>query len=254
MTFIDDVAWLKKEKYAGVDTEAFQADVKRLENGEPLAYIIGNIPFLNATIYLDSHPLIPRPETEYWTEQAIVTIKEKIKKLNRPVKVLDLCAGSGCVGVAVATEIDQATVDFIELDEAHLATIKKNCQQNNISEERFNIMTGDLRYLDQTISDIKYDFILSNPPYIDKALGRTDTSVVNFEPALALYGGKAGLDLIKAIIEQAPKHLVTPGQLWLEHEPEQVETIATLSTQNGFTSFSHSDQFGVIRFSQLMLQ
>ena len=92
--------------------------------------------------------------------------------------------------MAVATEIDQATVDFIELDEAHLATIKKNCQQNNISEERFNIMTGDLRYLDQTISDIKYDFILSNPPYIDKALGRTDTSVVNFEPALALYGEK----------------------------------------------------------------
>jgi len=254
MTFIEDVAWLKKEKYAGVDTTEFQTDVKHLESGEPLAYIIGNIPFLNTTIYLDSCPLIPRSETEYWVEQAIKAIEEKIKINTQIIKILDLCAGSGCVGVAVAKNLNQTTIDFIELESSHLSTIMKNCEQNDIGRERVHIMTGDLLNLAQTIPDLKYDFILSNPPYIDKELGRTEESVTNFEPALALYGGKAGLDLISAIIEQAPRYLTENGQLWLEHEPEQVEAIVALSTKNGFTPLSHRDQFGRSRFSQLMLQ
>ncbi len=249
MIFIDDVAWLKKEKYAGIENEDFQTDVKRLKNGEPLAYVIGNIPFLNTIIYLDSHPLIPRPETEYWVEQAINNIVS-----DQELKVLDLCAGSGCVGVAIAKNLPEVTVDFIELDQTHLPTITKNCQQNAIAMERVQIMTGDLRELEQIIPNQKYDFILSNPPYIDKGLNRTDKSVTRFEPALALYGGEKGLLLIQSIIEQAPKYLSTKGQLWLEHEPEQVDKIAALAFQNGFTYISHKDQFGVNRFSQLMLQ
>jgi len=254
MTFIEDVAWLKKEKYVGVNTDGFPDDVKRLKSGEPLAYIIGNVPFLNTTIYLDSHPLIPRPETEYWIEKAIKAIEVTMKIANKPAKILDLCAGSGCVGVAVAKNLPQTTVDFIELDEVHLATIQKNCEQNDIDPERARIMSGDLLNLNQTILNKKYDFILCNPPYIDKELGRTETSVIDFEPALALYGGNAGLDLIRAIIEQASGYLMERGQLWLEHEPEQVEAIAALSIQNGFTLLLHRDQFGVNRFSQLMLQ
>ena len=250
MTFIDDVAWLKKEKYAGVDSEDFKQDLERLKNDEPLAYVIGNIPFLNTTINLNSHPLIPRPETEYWVEQAI----NRIKTQNRPIKILDLCAGSGCIGIAVAKNVPEATVDFIELDNAHLVTIRTNCEQNDINRERIRTLAGDLRHLEQLIPDIKYNFILSNPPYIDKNLNRTEKSVTRFEPALALYGGKAGLELVQSIIEQAPRYLETHGQLWLEHEPEQVNEIATLAIQNGFTPLSHSDQFGVPRFSQLVLQ
>ncbi|HMO78126.1 MAG TPA: peptide chain release factor N(5)-glutamine methyltransferase [Candidatus Paceibacterota bacterium] len=254
MTFINDVAWLKKEKYDYVESEAFLLDVKRLENGEPLAYLIGNVPFLNTIIYLDSHPLIPRPETEYWTELAIKEIQNIIKSNNAPAKILDLCAGSGCVGVAVAKNLPLTAVDFIELDEGHLATIRKNCKENNLKPERTRIMSGDLNDLKQTVPDTKYDFILSNPPYIDKELVRTELSVTNHEPALALYGGKDGLEFIKAIIEQAPSHLLAGGQLWLEHEPEQVEAIANLSAQHGFKPLTHPDQFGVPRFSQLMLQ
>lgn len=254
MTFIDDITWLKKEKYAGIENGDFFRDVKRLENGEPLAYIIGNIPFLNTNIYLDSHPLIPRPETEYWVEQVLKVVAAKTKNTNQSTKILDLCAGSGCVGVAVAKNVPVTTVDFIELDRAYLPTITKNCKQNDIAMERVEILTGDLRQLEQIIPNRKYDFILSNPPYIDKNLNRTAESVTKFEPALALYGGAEGLELIRSIIEQAPKYLLENGQLWLEHEPEQANEIAALAIQNGFTFISHKDQFEVIRFSQLVLQ
>lgn len=254
MTLSTDLEWLKKEKYAGVENEDFLADVKRLESGEPLAYIIGNIPFLNTTIYLDSHPLIPRPETEYWTEQAIKVIETKTKSLSNPAKILDLCAGSGCIGVAVGHNIKQTTIDFLEIDPTHLTTINKNCQLNQINQNRYRVIIGDLLNLEQSISGNKYDFILSNPPYIDQSLGRTAESVKEFEPAIALYGGVKGLNLISSIIKQAPDYLPTDGQLWLEHEPEQVAAIADLASRSGFIIHTHQDQFGVRRFSQLMLQ
>ncbi len=93
-----DEVWLLREKYQGVKTDAFFEDCARLKNGEPLAYIIGSIPFLNTTIFLDAHPLIPRPETEFWVEKAIAHMN-----VRAPLRILDLCAGSGCIGVAVLT-------------------------------------------------------------------------------------------------------------------------------------------------------
>ena len=99
--------WLLKEKYHGEKTDGFFADCKRLALGEPLAYLIGWTPFLNTKIWLDSHPLIPRPETEFWVERAITSMRENAQDtlgfLAEPAKVLDLCAGSGCIGVAMAT-------------------------------------------------------------------------------------------------------------------------------------------------------
>jgi len=77
-----ELDWLLKEKYHGVESEAFHADCARLATGEPLGYLIGHVPFLNCTIHLDSHPLIPRPETEFWTEQAIAEIIHQAKTKN----------------------------------------------------------------------------------------------------------------------------------------------------------------------------
>src|SRR5690606_26669366 len=103
MTLNQEEQWLLEEKYAGAESEAFRADLKRLTGGEPLGYVIGHVPFLDCRIHLDSHPLIPRPETEYWVEKAMVAIKEVAGGPEaRPLHVLDLCAGSGCIGVAVA--------------------------------------------------------------------------------------------------------------------------------------------------------
>jgi HemK-like putative methylase len=249
-----DIAWLLKEKYNGEKSSAFFADCKRLALGEPLAYLIGWTPFLDCKIYLDSRPLIPRPETEYWTEEAIATIRGgaslPLGFVTTPPRVLDLCAGSGCIGAAVAKAIPTALVTFGEIDQSHLPTIQKNIEANGINSEHTKITHSNL------FSHLpgRYDFILTNPPYIDESLGRTEESVTQHEPYVALFGGEAGLEIIAQIIAQAPNHLATSGQLWIEHEPEQSPAIATLATKHGFSTTTHKDQYDTERYSILVLQ
>ncbi len=251
--------WLLEEKYNGEKTEGFFADLKRLADGEPLGYVIGHVPFLGCRIYLDlpaqagPRPLIPRPETEFWVEKAIAEIVSS-SQTRRNLRVLDLCAGSGAIGVAVAKAVPNAEVTFAEIDPTHLPTIEKNIHQNlsidrKVLEERFTITESDL-FLNV---EGKFDFILTNPPYIDPALDRAEESVKNFEPHLALYGGVAGMELIAQIIVKAPHYLSENGQLWIEHEPEQSESILELAG-DGFTAArTMPDQYGVNRYSVLTI-
>ena len=303
--------WLLKEKYQGVESnlsaaqaEAFHVDCARLESGEPLSYVIGYVPFLDCKIYLNSHPLIPRSETEFWVEKAISEIKlyviasgarqstinnanvgvgvdclpaqacfvprndyEKNEHNLRGetpkiqtyqdrayVKVLDLCAGSGAIGAAVAKAVPETEVTFAEIDPALLPTIEKNFFTNiainrDIGEACYKILQSDLF---ENISE-KFDFILTNPPYIDANANTVEDSVMKNEPHLALFGGEAGMEIIERIITEAPKHLTTTGQLWLEHEPEQIEAITALAKQNGLTITTHHDQYKIPRFSVLAM-
>jgi release factor glutamine methyltransferase len=229
--------WLLKDKYNGIKTSEFESDLKRLDSGEPLAYIIGWQPFCGAKIYLDSHPLIPRPETEYWVQLAI----DEIKKKQNP-KVLDLCAGSGCIGVALLNAIPSSIVDFVEIDESHHMTILKNIRENGIAESRVRIFGGSLL---EKITD-QYDAVLTNPPYIDPGLSdRIGKSVLEFEPEIALFGGNGGMELITEILAQIPHFLKSDGLLYIEHESEQTAEIQRLLVG----IISEKDQFGVVRFS-----
>ncbi len=246
--------WLLAEKYNGVKNDAFYADCKRMSLGEPLGYLIGHVPFLNCTIWLDSRPLIPRPETEYWTEKAIQEIHTSLTSPEagprEKVAVLDLCAGSGCVGVAAAKALPEAQVDFSEIDAKHIPTIEKNLELNEIDTKRTTVHQTNLF---QGI-ERRYDFILANPPYIDANLNQTDESVIDFEPHLALFGGDGGLEIIEQLINQAPQYLTPGGQLWIEHDPEQSKAIADLGSKAGFVCNTHLDQFGLERYSILVLQ
>lgn len=239
--------WLLKEKYDGIETPAFEVDCKRLAFGEPLAYIIGHIPFLDRRIFLDSHPLIPRPETEYWTMRAITEITQK----GGPVHVLDLCAGSGCIGIAVLSAVPSVRVDFAEINASHHPTILKNLRENGIEESRARFFGGDL------FADIPpkntYDFILANPPYIDPGkTERVQDSVLRYEPSEALFGGIGGMEIIRRILEEAPWHLALQGVLYIEHEPEQSEAIAILADSPAYISCqTFPDQWGVGRYTVL---
>src|SRR3990167_3874071 len=156
---------------------------------EPEAYKIGWVPFIHTKIWLDSRPLIPRTETEFWTERAI----EEIKSIPN-ASVLDLCAGSGAIGVAVLKEIPESKVDFIEKEIRHHATIEKNIRANvPDGMSRSKILGGNLFQNAQG----PYDVILTNPPYIDpEKLSRIQDSVLEHEPREALFGGKLGMELI----------------------------------------------------------
>lgn len=249
-----DEIWLLEEKYEGVVSNAFVADCARLASGEPLAYVIGWTPFLNARIYLDSKPLIPRPETEYWTEQAIMAAQHHALTQGQPPRILDLCAGSGAVGVAVAMAMPESHVTFAEIDPAHLPTITHNLNTNHehtslTTKEQMTVIESDLF---AAVAGT-FDFILTNPPYIDPALDRTEASVTLHEPHTALYGGTFGMKIIERIILAAPAYLNPAGQLWIEHEPEQVEAINRLGAQANLTSATHTDQYNQNRFSVLRM-
>jgi release factor glutamine methyltransferase len=249
-----EIAWLLKEKYQGVKNADFEADCARLAAGEPLGYLVGHVPFLDCTIHLDSHPLIPRVETEFWVEKAIAAIINSPGNLRgRTPLILDLCAGSGAIGVAVAKAVPDAQVTFAEIDEAHLLTIEKNLS-GNITE-----YPNRLGYYPVIESDIfsnvseRFDFILTNPPYIDASAETVDTNVAAHEPHLALFGGALGMEIIERIISKAEAYLTPTGQLWIEHEPAQVEAITTLAHTHGFSCVTHPDQYNTPRMSVLSM-
>lgn len=237
--------WLL-EKYKGEKAEGFFTDLERLNAGEPIAFILGYIPFLSVTIHLDSHPLIPRPETEFWVEKAIAQIQHS--GIAHP-RVLDLCAGSGAIGVAIAKAVDTAVVHFAEIDPTHHTTIQKNITQNGIEMDRIAIFGGHL----MTNTNPPYDFILCNPPYIPHNSPHVQESVKKFEPALALYGGEDGMVLIAEIIEHAPQKLTSHGVLYIEHEPQQADAIAEKATKGNMTAVTHNDQYDIPRYTILRM-
>ncbi len=239
-------AWLLRDKYQGVVSPEYVADCARLERGEPLAYVIGWVPFLDTRIRLDSKPLIPRPETEWWTAKAI----EQMRAGAPDPSVLDLCAGSGAIGVAVGKALPFARIDFAEIDPVHRTTITENICDNGLDFQRARVLIGDL--FAAVPPGTQYDVILTNPPYIDPALDRAEASVKEYEPHLALYGGERGMEIIERIIADAPRYLSPEGELWIEHEPEQSSAIQSLAPTHGFVCRTVRDQFGIERLSTLM--
>lgn len=202
-------------------------------------YARGWVPFLGAKIFLNSHPLIPRVETEYWTEKVTAMIYHS----TRPMKVLDLCAGSGAIGVAVLARVPGASVDFGEIETRHFPTIKKTLKENSINLARARFFDTDVW---SGITD-RYDFILANPPYIARD-AMVDPSLAH-EPAEALFADDSGFALIEKTLRGAREHLNPGGQLWLEHDPGQSLRIATLATFLNLTITTHSDQFGRERYT-----
>ena len=228
---------LLREKYAGERTEAAEKDIARLQAGEHLDYVIGFVEFLGCRIDLSFHPLIPRPETEYWAEKAIEDIKGK----NKP-KVLDLFAGSGCVGLAVLKHTE-AAVDFGEKDAKLLRQIRKNLRDNAVEESRYRLIQTDV------FSTIwgTYDYILANPPYVAEGAWVQDS--VLREPREALFAGKDGLNIITPFLKQARDRLARGGRVYMEFGEGQAENVAELCGEAGYSSCAiHRDREGRERY------
>lgn len=218
-----------------------------MTNDEPSAYVIGWQPFLGLKIHLDSRPLIPRPETEWWTEQLLTHVGRRTSNMN----FLDLCAGSGAVGCAALAKLPNAKVYFGEVDQVHEATILKNVRENNLDETRADIRIGDLF---EPFADIQFDVIACNPPYIpnDREL---PASVADYEPSRALRSGADGLDLIHRIAAELPNHLTDSGTAchptnhvggvaWIECDSLTAEAARALFQEQNLVAEIHTDQYG----------
>ena len=262
---IRDEQWLLEEKYGGKESTEFEADKKRLARGEPLGYVIGWQPFLGLKIYLDSRPLIPRPETEWWTERLLKEIggsemaEQKMgvrlgraarsapifcSANERSLQFLDLCAGSGAIGCAALARLPNAQIYFGEIVPAHETTISKNIRENHLDEARAHIRIGDL--FEPFGNNMKFDIIAANPPYIP-SIRMLPPSVIDYEPAQALYAGTDGLELIRRIATELQQHLTDDGVAWIECDSAHADTARALFEAQGFSANIRLDQYGAPR-------
>lgn len=236
---------LLDEKYGGARTAAYEADRKRLARGEPLAYVIGWQPFLGLKIYLDSKPLIPRPETEWWTENLLQKRSGGggSSELPTELRFLDLCAGSGAIGCAALAHVPNAQVFFGDIDPAHEATIRKNIRENGLDESRADVRIGDLF---EPFPSMTFDVIAANPPYVpaSRALPK---SVSRYEPPEALYAGKDGLAVIRRIAKELHAHLAADGVAWVECDSEHASEARELFAGEGRSAKIRTDQYDVPR-------
>lgn len=196
--------------------------------GEPVAYLIGEWEFYGLPLDISQDVLIPRPDTEVLAEQAI----NYIKTLG-DCRVLDLCAGSGCIGLAVAAQAVQARVVLGEYSDAALKICRQNIRRNSLSG-RVVPMQADAREKPEKALG-EFQCIVSNPPYIPHGdIDGLDSSVRDYEPHLALDGGEDGLDFYRTISEKWKNALVPGGRLYFEVGIGQADAVLRIMRAQGF--------------------
>ncbi|MBQ3575641.1 MAG: peptide chain release factor N(5)-glutamine methyltransferase [Clostridia bacterium] len=191
--------------------------LERRKQGEPVQYILGSADFMGLKFHVDSRVLIPRQDTETLVEAAIVELQMQGGKT-----VLDMCTGSGCIGLSIKSLAADAEVTLSDISRDALEVASKNAHALALDVK---IRHGDLF---KAVGREKFDLIVSNPPYL-----RTDEmhqlqEEVRFEPSLALEAGERGMDFYEKIATEVPKHLNPGGAIYLETGCEQARDVLAL--------------------------
>ena len=206
----------------------FKPLVQRRAAREPVAYILGAKEFYGRSFDVCPGVFIPRPETELLVQLALEAIPREAE-----VRVLDLCAGSGAVGVSVAAERPRAQVELVELSPQAAEVARRNAQKH--APGRAAVLEGDL-YRPLARGQL-YQVIVANPPYVplpDKA--RLAPDILDHEPHLALFGGEDGLEVVRSVIAGLRERLLPGGLFGTEIDPPQSARVAELCKAAGLTS------------------
>lgn len=216
---------------------AFRELVKRRADGEPTAYVLGRREFYGRPFLVTPDVLIPRPETELVVEAALSALPEG-------GRALDLCAGSGAIGVTLALERKGARVVATELSPAALAVARRNAEALGAS---LALLEGDLYA--PLPADARFDVVVGNPPYVPAAELPGLPREVRREPAMALDGGPDGLALLRRIVAEAPRWLLPRGTLVLEMHESHAERLPALCRDAGFAEAeARKDLAGLWRY------
>ena len=222
---------LERDHYASDAVCAAVEDaVRRVLAQEPLAYIFGEWSFFGLDLYVDHNVLIPRDDTCALAELAM---RKGIFEKADP-RILDLCTGSGCIGLAVASRIPQAKVTLADISEQALVVAKKNVSRLSLTGRVSCIRVDALKPAPAYLG--KYDMILSNPPYITTEEMKTlPASVQDYEPHLALCGGDDGLVFYRSIVENFTAALQPGGYLCFEFGEGQGDDICSILEEHGYS-------------------
>ena len=214
-----------KELMNDDDFEEYQKRIYARIEGKPLQYILGVQEFMGLPFRVNPSVLIPRLDTEVLVEKVIDTMNSMSMRTESP-EVLDLCTGSGAVGVSIASKVPGAIVTMTDVSEEALSTAMGNAGLNGVNR-RCIFLLGDM--FEAVPDDKHYDVIVCNPPYIPSDVIETlDIEVKDHEPRMALDGGKDGLDFYRIIANQASLHLKTGGILALEIGYDQAADVKKL--------------------------
>ena len=214
----------KRRELTAEEEAAFGALLCRREEREPLQYILGNQPFMGFSFRTDPRALIPRNDTETLCQEALAAVRSG-------GRVLDLCTGSGAVGIALKKLNPSLTVTLTDMSPDALSLARENAHALGAD---VRMLPGDLF---APVKDEVFDLIVSNPPYIPETLRGRLQAEVEKEPALALFAGADGLDFYRRIAQEAPTHLSIDGKLLLEIGDGQGNAVAALLSP-GFQSIA----------------
>ncbi len=225
-----------------VEEQILELTRRRLQ-GEPVAYIIGEWEFYGLTLDVSREVLIPRIDTEVLAEQAILAARA----CGGECRVLDLCAGSGCVGLAVAANVPESKVVLADNSEGAMRVCRQNVRRCGLGGQVL-CLTADAK-LPPLPALWDFDVIACNPPYIPSAdILALDTSVKDYEPHEALDGGADGLDFYRAITSKWKGALRLGGRLLFEVGIDQAHDVERLMRENGFEDVqSFPDTQGILR-------
>lgn len=218
--------------YASDDIErSLNELVQRRRDGEPLAYILGTWEFYGLELNVTSDVLIPRIDTEVLVKEALdVCIGH-----NYAPRVLDLCCGSGCIGVAIGVNLPQSRIVMVDMSDRALRVARSNVMKHTMGARASCVKANALKAPPSNLGT--FDLIVSNPPYIKSMEVLTlDSSVRDFEPLEALDGGEDGYMFYRAIIRKWKSCLREKGWLMFEVGEEQAHYVALQMKKAGFTN------------------
>jgi release factor glutamine methyltransferase len=211
------------------DIDRINTIVERRQSGEPLQYIFGKAYFYNREFFVNNDVLIPRPDTEILVDTVINTEKK------RPAAFIDIGTGSGILAAVLTAHCPDWTAVAIDISFNALQTASRNINSHNLSN--IHLICSDM--LNAIKPEKRFDFIVSNPPYISSPQMKTlDKSVVNYEPRIALSGGDDGLDYYRIISSRAKMYLKDTGRIYIEIGFDQGESVPDILNNDGWKDVS----------------
>lgn len=237
--------------------------LSKRKKGLPIAYITGKKEFYGYDFYVNRAVLIPKPDTEILVEKALEKASGNFPK-GKTLKVLDLCAGSGAIGISFLLEAVKLGIPcemvFSDISAKALKVCRKNLKFHSTREpflnKRTKVLKGNLLIpVLKIYGKESFDLVLTNPPYVPEKTSRELLKDGRAEPFLALNGGSDGLDLIRKLIPDAQKLLVPGGLIFLESGETQTEIVSRYFLDNGFCSIiRHKDLEGQFRVTEARKQ